>query len=145
MILMMGLPAISGDGGDRFRSAAVRFSFFDKKNKDLYEAGFNLFTGDPTDPENPTDPYPYDFKDNAYGGEKMTYSGVNANKYRLGAAYIGVNGHRFGANSELIRHQIQNRFAHDMGTKGQSKWFQVLNTKWEGYYHHGSRNPNSLW
>lgn len=122
------------DGGDRFRSAAMMIAYRD------ISAGFNLFTGDPGDTmEN----RPFETVDG-----HLTYIGDanhNPDKFRLGAAYVGYKNIRVGANSEKIRHVIQNRVAHDMLTKGEAKWFKILNNNWSAYGNVGTLNPFSLW
>ncbi len=119
------------DGGDRFRTAALMMSYGD------VSLGFNLFTGDPQNSEGLRP-----FKNI---NDHNTYYDNTSDKYRLGALYLGYKHIRFGANSERIRHVIQNRFAHDILTGGNAKWFRVLNNNWGSYGYVGSFNPFSLW
>ncbi len=132
--------ALVGDDSDRFRTAAMSFSY--KK----YSVGFNLFTGDPN-----LDDAPGNYKGveplaghpdgpRGLGGQ---YAGLNASKYRLGAAYVGYNGYRVGRNSEGIRHAIQNRVAHDM-IKYQP-YFKERPIAPQGYFQYQSPNPFTLW
>ncbi|MEZ4909037.1 MAG: polymorphic toxin type 23 domain-containing protein [Saprospiraceae bacterium] len=122
-----------GDNGDRWRTAAMRFSY-----GRLWSAGFNLFTGDPGPPRN---------RSFSEINGINTYDGVNANDYRLGAAYIGYGNIRIGWNSESIRHVIQNRLAHDILTGGKSKHFERLYMRFPDRPYSGifSINPYSLW
>ena len=115
------------DGGDRFRTAALRATYRE------ISAGFNLFTGDP----------------GVENRETVLLNGQNTyiektKQYRLGAAYVGYKNIKIGANSEAIRHKIQNRLAHDMLKPG-TPHFQVLNNNWSFYSNIGNNNPYSLW
>lgn len=52
-----------------------------------------------------------------------------------------------GWNSESIRHIGQNRLAHDIGTRGESKHFRIMpNAPRQGFYY-GTRlnNYNTTW
>jgi RHS repeat-associated protein len=102
-----------GDNGDRYRTASLRVSYKD------YSIGFKLATGDPGR-------YMKDREFEDVNGH-ATYK--NGNEYRLGALYVGYKNYQIGLNSEGVRHVIQNRFAHDILTKGASKWFQVDKNK----------------
>ena len=135
---------MSGDGGDRYKTAALRVGFHNYHSNEDYGIGFNLFTGDPGPEQDPAD-RKHAKLSNAYGGDHEVYVRPGVDDYRLGSAYLEYNGLRVGLNSEIIRHKIQNRFAHDMGTGGRTKWFRVLNTEWKPYISFGSKNPNSLW
>ncbi len=123
------------DGGDRYRSAALQLNY------GLFQVGFNLFTGDPG--LNPDD-RPEEAGKGIHEG-KLVYSGGNANKYRSGIAYFGFGPIRIGRNSEGIRHQIQNRFAHDYLQKGRAAHFQVLDRSPKTYWYFGSGYGSGLW
>jgi RHS repeat-associated protein len=119
----------ASDGGDRFRTAALKLSIKD------FSAGFNLFTGDPNvGKDRPIDPNIL----------QETYNGGTSDKYRLGAAFFGYQNYRVGANSERIRHSIQNRLSHDILNPG-TPHFKVLNNHWNSYFRVGKSNPLSLW
>ena len=121
-----------GDGGDRFRTAALRGQYKD------FSAGFNLFTGAP--------------KEDASGGRITSQiKGVDyyeerggTSEYRLGAAYIGYRNYHIGANSETVRHLIQNKIIHK--TFGYA-YFRVHEqyVKPRLYTRYSSYNPYSLW
>ena len=142
-----------GDGGDRFRTAALQLSVGD------FSAGFNIFTGDAfdglTDGQSPSTEAVFDHpssssrrpylfgllgKRGVNGGQ---YNGGTADKYRLGAAYIKYKGYKIGRNSEAIRHAIQNIGAHT-GISYQP-WYKVLNIQPQGYFQYQSANPYTLW
>jgi hypothetical protein len=106
-----------------------------------FKAGFNLFTGDPG--LNPDD-RPEKEGEGIHEG-KLVYSGGNADKYRTGIAYFGFGPFRIGGNSEGIRHQIQNRFAHDYLQKGKAEHFQVLDRSPKLYWCFGSGYGSGLW
>jgi Bacterial toxin 23 len=122
------------DAGDRYRTAALQASYGD------LSIGFNLFTGDPGPPG--------DRPSSEING-KITYDGgdgkYSPDKYRLGGLYAGYKNIKFGRNSEQIRKVIQNRFAHDIMTQGDSKWFKILNISPSWYGNIGSQNSFSLW
>ncbi len=133
----------SGDGGDRYRTAAVQLSYLD------YTAGFRLFTGSRKKAE-------YDDEFERYGsykgGERCygNYNEVYPNdlvtesgpRYRLGGAYVGYKNFQIGANSEWIRHGIQDRVAH--GAKAQPG-FEMLSNTWKPYFNYQTFNPFTLW
>ncbi len=125
-----------GKDSDRYRTAAMILSYKD------YSIGFNLFTGDPKLDKNrgiePLLEHPdLGFKE---GGQ---YAGINASKYRLGAAYIGYKGYQFGRNSEGIRNLIQNEFAHKKIS--YQPYFKVLPILPENYFQYRSYNSYTLW
>jgi len=105
------------------------------------QRGFNLFTGDPG--LNPDD------RDRVPGigihEGKEVYNSGNSDKYRSGIAYVGFGPFRIGRNSEGIRHQIQNRFAHDYLQKGRAAHFQVLDRSPKTYWYFGSGYGSGLW
>jgi hypothetical protein len=122
-----------GDGGDRFRTAALRVTVQE------FSAGFNLFTGDPGVDERK-------FGHNLGKEYKGKYEGTYEEKtpqYRLGALYVGYKNFNIGTNSENVREFIQNRCAH-----GNGCWFPVfekLNSNWRFYGNYQTKNPYSLW
>ena len=128
----------ASDHGDRFRSAAMRFTYGE------FSAGFTLFTGDPgldevtrQDYVKNIDGYP------TYIG----YGDNDPNQYRFGAAYFGYKSYRAGWNSEGVRHIIQNRFAHDFLSRGGPKHFRRLPSGYPGSFYGGVHRTNriSLW
>jgi RHS repeat-associated protein len=123
------------DGGDRYRTAAMQI------NIGHFKMGFNLFTGDPG--------LDQDYRDTREGSGihqgKRVYNGGNSDKYRQGVAYIGFGPLKVGANSEQIRHQIQNRFAHDFLKGGKVHHFQVLERKNEFNWYVGTGYGTGLW
>lgn len=120
-----------GDGGDRYRTAALRIGF-----RDLYW-GANLFTGDPMlDDDKGVIPHP-DHKEGQYAG-------INASRYRLGASYFGYGNFRLGVNSEGVRHLIQNKFAHTINAQ---PWFEVLDSRFPSklYSQYRTNKAYTLW
>lgn len=76
-----------------------------------------------------------------YGGQ---YTSGTANKYRLGALYVGYRGIRYGINSDrYVRHPIQNHFAHNFA-KPQSG-FRSYSNSISPYSQFRSFNPFTLW
>jgi RHS repeat-associated protein len=96
-------PRNIGDGGDRYRTAAL------KLNVGMFNAGFNLATGDPgfeiKRPMMSDGGYQY------YAADPQR--GINPDKFRFGTSYIGFGGWQLGVNNEFFRHQIQNVWTHD--------------------------------
>lgn len=131
----------ASDGGDKFRSAAMSFSYKD------FSAGFNLFTGDPG-----PDGLRQEHAQMIDGHDTyVPFDNFNPDQYRFGAAYVGYNNYRAGWNSEGIRHIIQNISAHDfMKNKifgGDAKHFAKLpslspSRPYGGIY---QTNKYSLW
>jgi RHS repeat-associated protein len=123
----------TGDGGDRFRSAALRLQV------GRFEAGFNLFTGDPGLK-----------KRNPIGADKVTgflgtYEEIGE-KYREGIFYVGFNGYRLGINSEGVRNLIQNKVAHGNGYGNGFPIFQVLDKQPKLYYGYSKNSKHyTLW
>ena len=123
------------DGGDRYRSAAMQI------NAGPFKAGFNLFTGDPgLDGE-----YRESLPGKGIHAGKDVYVSGNANKYRRGVAYYGFGPIRFSRNSEMIRHGIQNKFAHDWIQEGRASHFQVLNVFPTFFLYYGTGYGSGLW
>ncbi|MGY0426783.1 MAG: polymorphic toxin type 23 domain-containing protein [Polaribacter sp.] len=130
---------ILGDGGDRFRTAALNLSYKE------YSLGFNLFTGSRTE-------YNRDKAEMAKGlqygryGEKMPYGFVKetGTPYRLGALYVGYRGSRLGIDSDrYVRHGIQDIGAHSWISKQPG--FRSLSDNINGYFQYQSHNPYTLW
>jgi hypothetical protein len=115
------------DGGDRFRTAAVKANYKDAS------IGFNLFTGDPGLDNRTTEI-------GKYG--KLEYNSGTSDKFRLGAAYFGYKNIQAGVNSEYIRHAIQNYTIH---RPQNLPYFKVLNHNINLYSRIGNQNPFSLW
>ena len=131
-----------GDKGDRYRSAALQYNVFSIK------IGFNLFTGDPgfSNLDRPTEPG-INIHEN-----RDVYNGGNADKYRSGILYLGFGKYRLGANTEGIRHAIQNQFAHDFlqgefdfSTGGDAKHFRFLAGRSKFHWYVGSGYGTGLW
>ena len=119
------------DAGGRWRTTGVRMSY------GAFSVGANLFTGDPGLPDN----RPH--LNGIYVGDEAH----DPNQFRLGAAYIGFGDSRIGWDSEMIRHILQNRFAHDIMTKGKSEWFKWMPSGYPGKPYGGTYilNKYSLW
>ena len=131
-----GVPA--ADNGDRYRTAALKFSI------GPLSAGFNLFTGDSG--------VPFDERETRTINGRETYVSngeKDPDEYRSGVLYVGVGPFRLGRNSEGIRNFIQNRVAHDIliaGVRGEpAPYFLVLDRDPSWYYYVGSGTVNSLW
>jgi len=121
------------DGGDRYRTAAFQL------NIGHFKMGFNLFTGDPGLDK---DDRISEEGSGIHEGKRVFTSG-NINKYRQGVAYVGFGPLKIGANSEKIRHQVQNRFSHDLLKPGPH--VQVLNRPDEFYWYGGTGYGTGLW
>jgi len=52
---------------------------------------------------------------------------------------------RYSRNSEMIRHEIQNKFAHDRIQKGRASHFQVLNVFPTFFLYYGTGYGSGLW
>ncbi|WP_199120773.1 polymorphic toxin type 23 domain-containing protein [Pedobacter sp. ASV28] len=62
--------------------------------------------------------------------------------YRVGALILGIKNYRFGANSEHVRHAVQDRVIHGMiGNAG----FRNMLWNWRGFSQFRSRNMFSSW
>ncbi len=134
-----------GDGGDKYRTAALNISIGD------FSAGFNLFTGY-RDYENENglvskhrDPSCID----AYG--RRNPNGITpeiGTKYRLGALTVGYKGYRIGVNSEHVRHAIQNQAIHNLKFLFLDKrqmGFENQSWNWNSYIQYKSPNAFSSW
>jgi RHS repeat-associated protein len=120
-----------GDGGDRYRTAAVQVGWGD------YSVGVNFYTGDPNSSKDVT---------TIHGDGRMQkgyYSGGNVDDYRLGALYVGYKNYRIGVNSEQIRHIGQNIFTHN-GISPQ-RGFIRTSCDYKPYFYYGTKNRYSLW
>ena len=130
-ILKKGL----GDAGDSYRTAALNLSV------GKFSAGFNLFTGNR---ENiPKGGSPENRIVDSYGRKyNYGYTEEKGTKYRLGALTVGYGTYRIGANSEHVRHAIQDRvihgLIHDQGFENQS-W------DWNGYSQYRTSNIFTSW
>lgn len=98
-----------GDGGDRFRSAALQMNCLN------FTAGFNVGTGDPGQDLGVDRQV-----DTTIGGPFGTYvvnaEGKDPDKFRLGTGYLGLNALKVGINSEKLRAAIQNNFHRLIGS-----------------------------
>ena len=127
------LGKYNADGGDRWRSAAVQFHY------GIFSANLNMFTGDPG-----LDPNNRPFLDDI-GHEYYSSIGALDPSQRAGVLSFGIGSFRFGYNSERIRHQFQNIYAHDEWTKGRAKWFKVLDIDPTWFWYFGTGNGDTLW
>ena len=138
----------TGDGGDSYRTAALSLNFAE------VSVGFNLFTGlrneasYDNEKSGTWDKVKGDVgtRKNGSYGERYINGLVDerGSKYRLGAAYIGYEGGRYGLNSEWIRHAIQNVAIH--GTfLAKQRMFEMQNGNVYGYYQYRTSNIFSSW
>ncbi len=138
----------TGDGGDSYRTAALSLNFAE------VSLGFNLFTGlrNKDSYKNETsgkwDGVEGDVgtRKNGSYGERYINGLVDekGTKYRLGAAYIGYEGSKYGINSEWIRHAIQNVAIH--GTfLAMQRMFQMQNGNAYGYFQYRTANIFTSW
>ena len=120
-------PTFGGDGGDRFRTAAMQL------NVGLLNGGFKLATGDPGFPRKSPPNYFLGGRAGTY--EPATLDGIyfDPDKYRLGLGYVAAGPFGIGINHENIRHQIQNLWTHD-NLHPPSPWFQYLPSTAEFYF-----------
>ncbi len=133
---------VLADGGDSYRSATATIAIGE------FHAGVNLFTGrrdynndsklGTKEPENGQ----WKKKDNPVNGYKYGYVNEVRTKYRLGAAYLGWGGYRIGANSEHIRHWIQDRFIHNVTKQGG---FEMTSQNWNPYLQYQTQNQFTTW
>jgi hypothetical protein len=113
-----------GSESDKFRTAALRFDMTGGRLKGA-SAGLNIFTGQATG-----------------STTNNVFNVPSANKYRMGAFYVGYVSTRMGINSERgIRGPIQNGF-HDIFNYPH---FEVLNMHNKFYFGTYSLNPYTLW
>lgn len=123
-----GLFKADGYEDDKFRTAAMRFDITGGALKGV-NAGFNLFTGVAKNGVNRNQ------------GPNGTFIGA-ADKYRMGAIYVGYGSLRIGYNSEKnIRGPIQNGF-HNIFNYPHFKVLDISSKFYGGYY---SSNPYTLW
>lgn len=104
-----------GRGKDRFRTNEIQMSYF--KNQLKLNLGVNLWTGETAGSRWEH----YHHKKNASGHrilEELPYGKTSHGILSLGAKLdVGFNqtvGMQIGWDSELVRHGVQNRFAHDL-------------------------------
>lgn len=117
-----------GPDVDKFRTVALSLEVTGGKYEGA-KAGFNIFTGEPNNGV-------------GFGGPNGTFNGPDADRFRLGALYVGYKTYRLGYNSEsVIRAGIQNGF-HDIMNFPR---FRVLDIPGRLYYGSYSTNPYSLW
>lgn len=133
---MFGLPG--PDGGDRFRSAAIRFQWGN------YGLGLNMFTGNPNE-QGTLDMNARGAAETSADKLREAYNAGTANSYRMGALYISYDNFKIGSNSEVFRHVFQNLFAHDLLTNCSAKWFEKLDNKLYFYGSYDTRSKYSLW
>ncbi|MDR0604702.1 MAG: hypothetical protein LBG80_10405 [Bacteroidales bacterium] len=138
-----GLWSGGGSESDKFRTAALRFDLTGGRFKGV-NAGLSIFTGQASE-----------------GMKDGAFTGASANKYRMGAIYVGYNAGydsrydsgydnskyksinmRIGYNSEKnIRGPVQNSF-HNLFDYPH---FEVLNMRDRLYFGAYSLNPYTLW
>ncbi len=129
----LNLPLIPhADGGDRYRTAALRY------NSGFASIGFNLFTGDPgLDPSTKK-------KENRNG--QLYYvpndNGDDPNQYRSGVLSFGFGPFQIGRNSEAIRDRIQNKIVHNAV---HVPYFTVDKTRKPRNYFYAGTGGSSLW
>lgn len=114
-------PSNLGDGGDRFRTAAL------KVNLGPISAGFNLATGDPG-------LKPKDRIENNGTYVPNPSLGNDPDRYRLGIGYFGVGNYKLGINSESLRNGIQNGLHKRIG----SPLFKVLPRNTEFFFEYST-------
>jgi RHS repeat-associated protein len=135
-----------GDGGDKFRTAALNLSV------GKFNFGFNLFTGNRD----------YEEEANLQGGHRGSpeidkfdrrmpngYALERDTKYRLGALTVGYGGFRVGVNSEHVRHAIQDQAIHNLYIPGiidkRQRGFENQSWDWKGYTQYKSSNMFTSW
>lgn len=142
------LPGVPGfDGGDRYRTAAVRI------NSWPFQIGMNLHTGMASGA--PNEAHPVGGFDNIGSGTKddpdRFDGGTIADKnFTSGILYLGFGPIRLGMDSEGIRHIFQNRIAHDkffISNYGRSYWWvnRIPDKKPQIYWYFGSGTGDSSW
>ncbi|MFH1005242.1 MAG: polymorphic toxin type 23 domain-containing protein [Bacteroidota bacterium] len=122
--MSFGLPF--GDGGDRYRTAALKIQV------GPVHVGMNLFTGDPGLKND-------DRITQSRNGKKYYIknpnTGADPDEYRAGVGYIGIGPFRFGTDTENRRHNIQNVLIHD---KIGSPRFSIVDRPNKFYFQFGS-------
>jgi RHS repeat-associated protein len=119
---------VGGDGGDRYRTAGVKFQF------DEVELGLLMYTGDPGLTGSKVE-------DGYYVTNK---NGDNPDSHRMGALYFGIGGYRLGYNSEEIRDHWQNRIVHK-NLKPPSPYFTILPIPGRIYGGRYTNNPHTVY
>lgn len=119
-----------GDG-DRWRTTGVRISVGDVSTT------LNMATGDPSNGVN------LGVRDKREVNGVETYTGANANMYRLGSWTFGYKGFNIGTNSEYNRGVFQNKFAHKNGEEFPifTELSRMVNL--DAYYR--TLNPYTTW
>jgi RHS repeat-associated protein len=112
-------PLDGGDGGDRYRTAALSF------NAGVMSTGFKLATGDPG-PRSQDNTSPFGGLAGTYKKANLYGLAFDPNRYRLGLGYVAAGQFNVGINGEFIRHAIQNVLVHDSPLIQPSPWFEVL-------------------
>ena len=118
-----------------------------------FTTGFNLFTGRRT-----RDDQKYEIKVvnskgkeenpivntvDCYGANyKRGYVNEMRVKHRLGALTLGYGGFRVGANSEKVRHAIQDVVIHGLI---KDRGFENQSWKWDSFYQYRTYNPFTSW
>ena len=136
-----------GDRNDSYRTAALNIGIGD------FTAGFNLFTGrrNRKDQEkevkiiNSRGKYenPIVNTVDCYGANyKRGYVNEMGVKHRLGALTLGYGGFRVGANSEKVRHAIQDVVIHGLI---KDRGFENQSWKWDSFYQYRTYNPFTSW
>ena len=129
-IIPLGIP--KGDG-DRYRTAAAQIKL------GPFSIGTNMITGD-------AGPDRHLYTQDVEGGTiYLANDDYDPDKYRFGTFYFGVGPVRIGRNSENIRHVLQNKFAHDIMTGGETKWFKQLPLRPRWYWWFGFGSGGTLW
>lgn len=133
------LPGVpNADNGDRYRSAAARFMV------GPISIGTNLFTGDPGVSHDARRTFE-DPEANYRETYTLNEEGNDPDRYRAGILYVGIGPFKIGANSETIRHFLQNRFAHDFLCRKDSPYFKMLDRPTQGYFYFGTGTGSNLW
>ena len=126
---MFGIPG--PDGGDRWRTAAMRMNFGG------LSLNLNMFTGDPdVDGNRPTV--------GIGGWQHYSSSSANDPRLRAGVLSFGFGPFRFGRNSEAIRNAFQNELIHK-NMNPPSPLFGVLPIPPSWFFYFGTGSGNTLW
>jgi len=134
------LGRYNADGGDRWRTAAVGI------NIGPFNINLNMHTGDPDVDGVIGSRYDDENWLELPNGKKY-YTGNTAldPSLRAGVLSFGFGPIRIGRNSEKIRHEFQNKFAHDFLMKGKSYWFLPLDIEPSWFFYFGTGSGNTLW
>lgn len=134
-----------GDGGDKYRTAALNLSV------GKFTAGFNLFTGNRD----------YNAEADLPGGHRGSpeidsygrrmpngFALEKGTKYRLGALTVGYDSYRVGVNSEHVRHAIQDQAIHNLKLgplDKRQRGFENQSWDWRGYSQYRTSNIFTSW